>query len=218
MSDHWAVCLKPVPRTESEDIEGLDEFWVYGNQLVYVGTALGCTDTEVEGIRDTVEDILREDRDFGHVILTNFELDLKIVRVVERADRYEVLTGVETPMEGYAATSILTPSEIALWERAKALVASVPEEWGVRCHELARAVGAALELPVVDGHYGIVEHSWCKVGRYRILDPYVPGSLPPVQLHDIGHALPHRRAYKPGESRDDIDTEMVDRLTALWDD
>ena len=123
-------------------------------------------------------------------------------------------------MKGVAATEYLPASAIALWKRATSLVAAVPEHWEVRCHELARAVGKALELPVVDGQFGIVEHSWFVIGRYCILDPYQPGSLPLVQLHDISHPLPHLKSYKPGElpSHVAIDQEMVAKLVAVFED
>lgn len=84
----------------------------------------------------------------------------------------------------------------------------------VRCHELARAVGRVLGLPVQDGNYTCVAHSWLLVPDARrprksqldpggtpgvigetprqaayfyswILDVYAVGRLPMVQLVDI---------------------------------
>jgi len=93
----------------------------------------------------------------------------------------------------------------------------------LRCHEIARAVGAVLELEVVDGHYGRVEHSWLLTplawardsGRPQaILDVYVPGRLPMVALVDPHFALPEAHGYTPGTLRDDIDRDLVDALVA----
>lgn len=54
----------------------------------------------------------------------------------------------------------------------------------------ARFVGARLDLVVQDGYFGFVEHSWLWTGPQpqliwqipNILDTYVPGALPQVQL------------------------------------
>lgn len=126
-------------------------------------------------------------------------------------------------MEGYI---LFTRREVRLWETATALVASLPNLHGkvVRCHELARAVGFLLDLEVVDGHYGTVEHSWLytcsKNGgipipgcRLRILDVYVPGGLPMVQLVDnAAYSLPTNRCYHEGPPRTDIDEGVVTEL------
>lgn len=99
----------------------------------------------------------------------------------------------------------------------------------IRCHELARAVGRILELPVSDGRYGVrgllrVDHSWLRVGNWhnwydtKILDVYVPGALPQVQLLVYGsHTLPTRELYHQGVEyeRTDINEAFVDRLVEV---
>jgi len=77
-----------------------------------------------------------------------------------------------------------------------------------------------------DGKYGFVEHSWlwtkpiseCKIltprlGFPNILDVYCVGSLPLVRLVDGQHpSLPHVGwAYRPGDKRDDIQFDVVER-------
>lgn len=61
---------------------------------------------------------------------------------------------------------------------------------------------------VVDGKCGPVEHSWLRFSDGVIIDPYVPGRLPAVQIVDpiVG------AAYRPGSMRDDIQQSIVDRL------
>jgi hypothetical protein len=63
-------------------------------------------------------------------------------------------------------------------------------------------------LDVLDGKCGPIEHSWLLFSDGVILDPYVPGRLPAVQLVDpiVGSA------YRPGPRRDDIRESIVDRL------
>lgn len=124
---------------------------------------------------------------------------------------------------------MFTFSERQLLERATALVAKVADEAMeselIRCHELARAVGDVLHLPVVDGKFGSVEHSWlltCRlpnkptggfVRRPSILDVYSVGRLPMVQLVDIAHwGLNMHRCYVSGEFRRDVKAEVVERL------
>lgn len=96
--------------------------------------------------------------------------------------------------------------------RVEALVARVSRAWGdeLRCHELARAVQRVLgeDVGVVDGKCGPVEHSWLACAGGVILDPYVPGRLPAVQIVDsiVG------TLYRHGAPRDDIRHETIDRL------
>jgi hypothetical protein len=98
-----------------------------------------------------------------------------------------------------------------LLARVEAFVARVSSTWGdeLRCHELAGAVQRALDedLIVVDGKCGPVEHSWLVCADGVILDPYAPGRLPAVQVVD-----PIAANYRPGDPRDDIWWEVVDRL------
>jgi len=137
-------------------------------------------------------------------------------------------------MRSYSTTRF-TQCEQELLVQAQTLVEAVPSTVGeqVRCHELARAVATILSLPVQDGRFEAVEHSWiwAKSGweyhsDYRdfcgappILDVYVPGCLPQVQLVDWSHwGLPYKRVYVPGELRNDIDDEMLKRLVAMMGD
>lgn len=77
----------------------------------------------------------------------------------------------------------------------------------IRCHEMARAVGRILDLPVVDGVCGAVQHSWLTIKAHQdpterefILDVYAVGRLPPVQLVDTFGGCLHlaQRARKLG--------------------
>lgn len=98
--------------------------------------------------------------------------------------------------------------------RVEALVARVSSAWGneLRCHELARAVHLVVSnefvLAIEDGKCGPVEHSWLRFSDGVILDPYVPGRLPSVQIIDpiVG------AAYRPSDPRDDIRQWIIDRL------
>lgn len=109
-----------------------------------------------------------------------------------------------------------------LFHRAEALVASVldredPSE--IRCHEMARAAGRVLGLPVQDGHFGLVEHSWLWTREPRgfmpqLIDVYSVGSLPIVQIVDMANCRTHRQSYRIGKERDDIRWDVVDRLVS----
>lgn len=130
-------------------------------------------------------------------------------------------------MIAYAAQEVFSAPEQFLLTKAQALIGAAPTyDLGgelIRCHELARAVGRVLELTVQDGFYGFVEHSWLwlsmptpdyrRFPRYhlpKILDVYVPGSLPQVQLVDTASGLCHR--YLPAEPRDDINESTVSAI------
>jgi hypothetical protein len=133
-------------------------------------------------------------------------------------------------VRSYSQQAVFTPREVQLFWEANRLVALFPEaregEPAIRCHEVARAVGELLDLTVEDGHFGTVDHSWLwtepvdqRRGRYpNILDVYAVGSLPMVQLVDMGHYLPHNLAYRPGDPerivRKDIRRDVVDYLKA----
>lgn len=113
----------------------------------------------------------------------------------------------------YAERSCFHPSHLGALTRAQELVARVSSTWGneLRCHELARAVQRTLgdnTLVVVDGHCGPVEHSWLRFSDGAILDPYVPGRLPAVQIVDAIVAV----AYRVGVPRLDIRRSIIDRL------
>lgn len=108
-------------------------------------------------------------------------------------------------MIGYAEKEVFTARERELFGLAQTLVVIAPYElFGrlVRCHELARAVGRVLGLRVEDGRFGFVEHTWLWTeppekalmpwAMPRILDVYVPGAMPQVQLIDTASGLPPR--------------------------
>jgi hypothetical protein len=115
----------------------------------------------------------------------------------------------------YAERGCFQPRHLHVFTRVQALVARVSNTWGneLRCHELARAthvVVADSTLTIVDGQCGPVEHSWLRFSDRLILDAYVPGRLPSVQIVDsIVGAM-----YRPGPTRTDIRQPIVDRLIA----
>jgi len=136
-------------------------------------------------------------------------------------------------MIGHAERSMFTNRERLLYRDAARLVEAMPADTAygeIRCHELARAVGAMLSLEVQDGYYGFVDHSWLwtrpladchiltsRVGFPNILDVYAVGRMPMVMLLDAEHTcLPHVGwAYRPDKLRDDIRWDVVERLIAL---
>jgi hypothetical protein len=129
-------------------------------------------------------------------------------------------------MKGYSETHGFLPEEVALFEKAKRLVGAVEDdrETRIRSHELARAVGQVLRLPVVDGVYGAVDHSWCLVERTHgpmlrttsVLDVYCVGRLPQVQLVDVVDAvLGHRGMYQERARREDIDARRLMEIVAV---
>jgi hypothetical protein len=122
--------------------------------------------------------------------------------------------------QGEAYQNIFTAQEIEYFKKACELVSKVPYKLDgevVRCHELVRAVAKALELTFEDGYYGMVEHSWIWLSPRepltpppRILDVYVPGRVPQVQLVDPCTFLPWD--YRRGPPRDDICKTTVEDL------
>jgi hypothetical protein len=117
----------------------------------------------------------------------------------------------------YAERSCFRESHLRLLSRVAAYVGRVSSSWGneLRCHELARAIHLVVyerapKLLVIDGKCGPIEHSWLYLEDNVILDPYVPGRLPAVQLVDLVVGT----AYKPGAPRTDIRQAVVDRLVA----
>lgn len=124
-------------------------------------------------------------------------------------------------MISYAQQKIFTPTEIKLWQRATQLVRAIPDnETMWRCHEVARAVGSELHLVWVDGKCGAVEHTWLitpgtlRDGRRKILDVYVPGAMPPVQLIDT-FVLLHFK-YTPSDWREDIRHDDIQQIKKAW--
>lgn len=113
----------------------------------------------------------------------------------------------------YAERVCFRPRHVEILGRVEAYVSRVSSAWGneLRCHELSRAVRLVLDnqkLYVIDGKCGPIEHSWLRFVDSVILDPYVPGRLPAVQIVDpiVG------TAYRPGEARADVRQTIVDRL------
>lgn len=115
----------------------------------------------------------------------------------------------------YAERTCFRESHLHLLARVEANVARVSNTWGneLRCHELVRAIHLVVcarehKLDVVDGKCGPIEHSWLGLADGVILDPYVPGRMPAVQIVDpiVG------TAYRPGAPRADIRRAIVDRL------
>lgn len=116
----------------------------------------------------------------------------------------------------YAERVIFRPKHIRLLRKVQESVGRVSKAWGneLRCHELARAVWLVVygrrrkhRLVVVDGKCGPIEHSWLCFPDGMILDPYVPGRAPAVQIID-----PFVGTYRPGETRHDIRHSIVHQL------
>jgi hypothetical protein len=118
--------------------------------------------------------------------------------------------------------------ELELYQHACVLVGRLPEdpellrklgeEEELRCHELARAVGRLLKLEHQDGRFGTREHSWLWVGKKTVLDVYVPGSLPQVQLITYyNYSLPWMKAYVVGQGRSDIREKVITNLLQWWE-
>jgi len=143
-------------------------------------------------------------------------------------------------MQPYAETNIFTVEERILCRKAQNLVGFIPDAdlrfRDLRCHELAIAVGTVLGLPVATGWFDHVEHSWLWSRKilalpsygYRdylvageevnILDVYVPGALPQVQLVNYSAwMLPFKRCYILAHNpRSDIKEYVVRHLLDLW--
>lgn len=128
------------------------------------------------------------------------------------------------PVPSYAFREVFKPEEVEQFARISARVNAIRSynqadlrsgfEGEVRCHELARAVARIWRtLDVIDGKYGLVEHSWLVDPRFRchVIDTYVPGALPQVQLIDVSPlGIPNR--YHPGPNRTDIRLDIVEAL------
>lgn len=130
-------------------------------------------------------------------------------------------------MKNYSAHEVFKKEEIELLQRATVLIEKIPEDFPadwerLRCHEVAMAVGTYLKLQIVDGKYGMVNHSWLLTGFGRghtdnILDVYAVGRLPQVQLVDMAHIGPrHETLFVAGKPRTDVDMVTVDHLLAIF--
>lgn len=128
-----------------------------------------------------------------------------------------------SPFQSYAEREVLDRAFLPIFRLADYLVGGVSGLRGdeVRCHELARAVVSLLarrgtvgvDLIVVDGMLGPVEHSWIELSSARgvaILDTYAPGRVPQVQL--IASDLAISSSYVRGAARLDIDAALVESL------
>lgn len=124
-------------------------------------------------------------------------------------------------MISYAENEVFSDQELRYWEQATRIIAKIEDEVPLlRCHELCRVVGELLGLPVCDGYYGMVDHSWLWLGDAphifgplpNILDVYCPGRLPQVQLIHSSNSLPFE--YRRHAPRTDIRQDVVTRLVA----
>ena len=130
-------------------------------------------------------------------------------RATLRAPETELLVG--RVVITYAERQCFRPQHVQILRLVEAHVARVFDAWGneLRCHEIARAVHLVLGEPesirVVDGKCGPIEHSWIVLPGGVILDPYVPGRMPAVQMIDPLVGI----AYRSGSCRDDVRDEIV---------
>jgi len=124
-------------------------------------------------------------------------------------------------MISYSEREVFLPEYVSAWNFTHQAVSLLGDVGGgdepVRCHELARAVWVLLEnhgfsgWDVVDGRFGIVEHSWLiRPKRYVMLDPYSVGRLPMVQLLDVSPKF--ELPYQEGPERGDVRQSALDRL------
>lgn len=133
----------------------------------------------------------------------------------------------------YAEREIFSPEAIAIWVDTVKAVFKVSKDWGneLRCHEMSRAVYRVLHdisfqnlkrgmmtLHSQDGDLFTVQHSWLVLREIKpdnpvcsILDPYCPGRMPGVQLIHNHFAI--SRGYKEGDFRQDINWDIVDKIT-----
>lgn len=143
-------------------------------------------------------------------------------------------------MKGYAHNNVFTIGQLRALDLAIEYVHKLPETYEdkpLRCHEVARLVKMRLEqfraehrtaVHLVDGKYGIAEHSWLvfeprhvkrpfvpDMKSYNstglaLLDPYVLARLPLVQL--VHCYFDFANLYHPGEYRDDIDDALIEEI------
>lgn len=123
-------------------------------------------------------------------------------------------------MKGYAETHVFSSAQLEKLDEAREVVRAFPSKVQgsvLRCHEVARAVGCALELAVIDGKYGPVEHSWCLTYGENggcILDPYAVARLPQVQLVSSVPGIGFT-PYVGGEKRTDVNQDVLRELVAV---
>jgi hypothetical protein len=68
-------------------------------------------------------------------------------------------------LTSYSEIEIFPAAALAILDAATRIMAAIPDlkDRELRCHEVARVVGILLNLRVIDGKYGAVEHSWLMV-------------------------------------------------------
>lgn len=118
------------------------------------------------------------------------------------------------------ATRLVAAIPVGRWQRQNGswCISRAPDALELRCHEVARIVAMVLGLKshdVVDGHYGIAEHSWIEHrsdDQRIILDCYAIARLPMVQLVDLPDHLPDDRSYRRGALRSDIRCDQIDTI------
>lgn len=130
---------------------------------------------------------------------------------------------MENPVKSYRELNVFEQSEIIDYEQAVMFIQSVQGHY--RCHELAHAVGEVLGMPVQDGHYQGLNHSWLWTRPLpklpapslpNILDVYVPGELPQVQL--IHYTLPSWLSYQwQAPVSIDLDVKVVTALADFFE-
>jgi hypothetical protein len=132
----------------------------------------------------------------------------------------------ENPVKSYSELNVFEQSETIDYEQAVRFIQSVQGHY--RCHELAHAVGEVLGLPVQDGYYEGINHSWLWTRPLpklpapslpNILDVYVPGELPQVQLIHYASILPAWESYQWQVSvRFEVDRKLVMELADFFED
>jgi hypothetical protein len=121
-------------------------------------------------------------------------------------------------MRSYSAKGdVFTERDMMILVAAEHVVAILPDTMGrrgpTRCHEVARVCAKLMDLEVIDGRYGLVQHSWCLTKDRAILDPYAVGRLPQVQLVSEYGVVGFARNYQPSASlRTDIHTWWVSHM------
>lgn len=125
-------------------------------------------------------------------------------------------------MRSISETTYFSSRALDLLERVELAIAVIHHRKELRCHEVARAIGEFFGVHVVDGYFGVADHSWCtfedhsEADRFRqyILDPYAVGRLPQVQLITVSGpvGMAAQQMYREAAPRTDIDATIVSNL------
>ena len=123
-------------------------------------------------------------------------------------------------MNCYAEGACFSNEEMWAYDVAKISFRYIPDGPHdtplLRCHEVAHIIANLFsdEIAVVDGKYGMSEHSWL-VSRgwdpQHLLDVYAVDMVPPVQLVDT---FPTPRLYIPGHPIP-YDKERVEKASGI---